>query len=239
MYPKHLHLIKSITMTVVAHRFGYKPTMITFELGFKDYTGDFSIPIIKESIHNHFVNSIFDTFYYDTRVSLADNILSKTRRVIFKVDLWCGVSETFEYDISDKNEHLTLNIDVMQDINRWIKKIKVENKATLKLKFFNSKDVVKDFKLDHDNGYITLGDKEKLFKYIRKNIKHGDRLKEIDCCCIISMNYDGISRERSSTLSEEVESDYDVTTEKGLCQFISGYIDQLYCKQYGKIGYPL
>jgi len=116
--------------------------------------------------------------------------------------------------------------------------IKVDDKAVLTLKFFNNKDIVKDFKLDHDNGYITLGDKEKLFKYIRKNIKNGDRLEEIYCRCVINIDDDHVTRERSSIISEEVESvDYDTTTEKGLCQFISGYIDQLYCCQYEKIGY--
>lgn len=238
MYPKHLHLIKSINTVVKAHRFGYNQTIVAFELGFKDYTGEFSIPIIKESINNHFVNNIFDVFDYDTRRLLTENILSKTRQVIFKVELWCGVEETFRYDIRDKNDHLTLNIDVMQDINRWIKKIKVENKATIKLKFFNSKDVVKDFKLDHDNGYIALGDKEKLFKYIRKNIKNGDRLYGIYCNCAVNINYDGVTRERYSTYSEEVGSvDYDTSVEKGLCRFISGFIDQLYCEQYDKIGW--
>ena len=238
MYPKHLHLIKSISMTVIAHRFGYESTAITFDLGFKDYTGKFDIPSIKDSIYNHFVNNIFDVFDYDTKRLLAENILSKTRRVIFKVNLWCGINEIFRYDIKDKNDHLTLSIDVERDINRWIKTIKVDDKAVLTLKFFNNKDIVKDFKLDHDNGYITLGDKEKLFKYIRKNIKNGDRLEEIYCRCVINIDDDHVTRERSSTISEEVESvDYDTTTEKGLCQFISGYIDQLYCCQYEKIGY--
>nr|DAR93996.1 MAG TPA: hypothetical protein [Caudoviricetes sp.] len=238
MYPKHLHLIKSISMTVIAHRFGYESTAITFDLGFKDYTGKFNIPSIKDSIYNHFVNNIFDVFDYDTKRLLAENILSKTRRVIFKVNLWCGINETFRYDIKDKNDHLTLSIDVERDINRWIKTVKVDDKAVLTLKFFNNKDIVKDFKLDHDNGYITLGDKEKLFKYIRKNIKNGDRLEEIYCRCVINIDDDHVTRERSSTISEEVESvDYDTTTEKGLCQFISGYIDQLYCCQYEKIGY--
>lgn len=238
MYPKHLHLIKSISMTVIAHRFGYESTAITFDLGFKDYTGKFDIPSIKDSIYNHFVNNIFDVFDYDTKRLLAENILSKTRRVIFKVNLWCGINETFRYDIKDKNDHLTLSIDVERDINRWIKTIKVDDKAVLTLKFFNNKDIAKEFKLDHDNGYITLGDKEKLFKYIRKNIKNGDRLEEIYCRCVININDDHVTRERSSTISEEVESvDYDTTTEKGLCQFISGYIDQLYCCQYEKIGY--
>nr|DAF35165.1 MAG TPA: hypothetical protein [Bacteriophage sp.] len=238
MYPKHLHLIKSISMTVIAHRFGYESTAITFDLGFKNYTGKFDIPSIKDSIYNHFVNNVFDVFDYDTKRLLAENILSKTRRVIFKVNLWCGINETFRYDIKDKNDHLTLSIDVERDINRWIKTIKVDDKAVLTLKFFNNKDIVKDFKLDHDNGYITLGDKEKLFKYIRKNIKNGDRLEEIYCRCVINIDDDHVTRERSSIISEEVESvDYDTTTEKGLCQFISGYIDQLYCCQYEKIGY--
>lgn len=238
MYPKHLHLIKSISMTVIAYRFGYTPTVITFDVGFKDYTGKFDIPSIKDSIYNHFIHNVFDVFDYDTKRLLADNILSKARKVIFKVHLWCGINETFRYDINGKNDHLTLDIDVERDINRWIKTIKVEDKAVLTLKFFNSKDVVKDFKLDHDNGYITLGDKEKLFKYIRKSIKNGDRLEEIYCRCVINIDDDHVTRERSSTISEEVESvDYDITTEKGLCQFIGGYIDQLYCCQYEKIGY--
>ena len=238
MYPKHLHLIKSINIVVRAHRFGYEPTMTAFELGFKDYNGEFSIPIIKESINNHFVNNIFDVFDYDTRRLLAENILSKTRQVIFKVQLWCGVEETFKYDISDKNEHLTLNIDVMRDINRWIKKIKVENKATLTLSFFNKEIVVKDFKLDHDNGYITLGDKEKLFKYIRKSIKNGDRLYGIYCACAVNIDDNCVTRERYSSYSEEVGVvDYDTTTEEGLCRFISGFIDQLYCERYDKIGF--
>lgn len=238
MYPKHLHLIKSISMTVIAHRFGYESTAITFDIGFKDYIDKFDIPSIKDFIYNHFINNVFDVFDYDTKRLLAENILSKTRRVIFKVNLWCGINETFRYDIKDKNDHLTLSIEVERDINRWIKAVKVDDKAVLTLKFFNNKDIVKDFKLDHDNGYITLGDKEKLFKYIRKNIKNGDRLEEIYCRCVINIDDDHVTRERSSTISEEVESvDYDTTTEKGLCQFISGYIDQLYCCQYEKIGY--
>nr|DAS95073.1 MAG TPA: hypothetical protein [Caudoviricetes sp.] len=239
MYPKHLHLIKSISMTVIAHRFGYESTAITFDIGFKDYTGKFDIPSIKDSIYNHFVNNIFDVFDYDTKRLLAENILSKTRRVIFKVNLWCGINETFRYDIRDKNDHLTLSIDIERDINRWIKTIKVDDKAVLTLKFSNDKDIVKEFKLDHDNGYITLGDKEKLFKYIRKNIKNGDRLYGIYCNCAVNINNNNCeTRERYSTYSEEVGTvDYDTSVEKGLCRFISGFIDQLYCEQYDKIGW--
>lgn len=231
MYKKHLHLIESIKMGIIAHRFGYETTITTFDIGFKDYNGGFEIPTIKELIKNNFINNIFDNFDYDTKKLLTDSFLNKTRRIIFKVSLWCGVSETFRYDISDKDEHLSLNINVMRDINRWIKKIKVENKATLTLKFFNSNDVVKDFKLDHDNGYITLGDKYRLFKFIRKNIKEGDNIKEIHCVCSITAIKDRFKNSLSYSLKEEVAS-YDVTTEKGLCHFIDSFINQLYCQKY-------
>lgn len=231
MYKKHLHQIKSIKLSIIAHRFGYETTITAFDISFKDYDEKFNIPIIKELIKSNFINNVFDNFDYDTKKLLTDSLLNKTRRIVFKVSLWCGVSETFRYDINDKDEHLSLNANAMRDINRWIKKVEVESKATLILKFFNNKNISKDFKLDHDNGFITLGDKNRLFKFIRKNIKEGDQIKEIRCSCSITIINEEYKNNRSYFFKEEV-TPYDVTTEKGLCHFIDSFINQLYCQKY-------